>query len=136
MRCIFEGNAGAPRRPNQAQSGNAAVAGISATVHIASLITIDRPFGRTRCLLLAHSGHRDTLDQCPLLGVKRTSGGIAGSICGGHSFAGAKPEQMGSDRIDRLFLPLSALRTFRKSFYTGTFATAVKQAQRHEHTQT
>jgi hypothetical protein len=26
-----------------------------------------------RCLLLAHSGHRNVLSQCPLLGVKRTS---------------------------------------------------------------
>jgi hypothetical protein len=25
------------------------------------------------CLLLAQSGHRDTLNQCPFLGVKRTS---------------------------------------------------------------
>ena len=27
----------------------------------------------TPCLLLAQSGHPDTLNQCPLLGVKRTS---------------------------------------------------------------
>src|SRR5262249_36886670 len=30
------------------------------------------------CPLLAHSGHRHPLSQCPLLGVKRTSHGLAG----------------------------------------------------------
>ena len=30
-----------------------------------------------RCPLLAHSGHPDALNQCPLLGVKRTSLGHA-----------------------------------------------------------
>jgi hypothetical protein len=28
-----------------------------------------------QCPLLAQSGHSDALDQCPLLGVKRTSAG-------------------------------------------------------------
>jgi hypothetical protein len=32
---------------------------------------------RRKCLLLAQSGHPDALDQCPLLGVKRTFVGHA-----------------------------------------------------------
>src|SRR5215472_3642430 len=36
MRCVFQGNAGAPRCPNQPQTGNTAVvAGTRATVHTA-----------------------------------------------------------------------------------------------------
>jgi len=44
MRCVFQGNAGAQRCPNQAQTGNAAVvAGTSATVHTASPIIRCQP---------------------------------------------------------------------------------------------
>src|SRR6516225_9820253 len=65
----------ARRQPQDSQGHWSCAPGLLARAN--EVIASQRFCRSAECLLLAQSGHPDTLNQCPLLGVKRTLTGRA-----------------------------------------------------------
>src|SRR5262249_4577383 len=66
---------------------------------------VGRTLGAPSCPLLAQSGHPNSVKQCPLLGVKRTSAYLLADIYAGPTSPTPKKEAPAPAEASRVFWP-------------------------------